>query len=250
VTARDVALTPDVPDADMPVAAFDGDAWGVVYVISEMTGGRGLRFLRSTVDGTLVGEPLSLTASFELPFVKPSIAWTGTRFVVAWGEGNEVRLQGLSPAGDAVAWRRRLPAGEQSQAVVRSAGGELLLVYTSTTRVDAVHLARFDDSGRAVGSPTELTERAQHNGVDAEWSSRGELAITFQRSRTPDRGTHLVRVGEGARWVSAPGLVDDRVSDTPGAAVAVTDTEYGVAYPTPDPRTGGIFFRRVGCEEL
>jgi hypothetical protein len=248
VIRRAVAATPDVPDADMPSAAWSGSDWGVVYVASLSSGSREIRFFRATSAGVLTVMPFVLDGTLDLPFVKPSVAWTGTRFVVGWGEGADMNVVGLNPAGTREAWTRRLAAANQSQVVLVWTTDELAVVWTSTTRVDSVHLARFTDSGERRGGLYELTpDAAQQTGVDAAWTG-SELGVTFQRSRTAAPGTYVVRVAEGAAWIGPPGLVDDRETNVPGSVIASTGREYGIAYPGPTPRSGTIYFRRAGCE--
>jgi hypothetical protein len=249
VIRRAVAATPDVPDADVPGSAWSGTDWGVAFVASRSTGAREIRFFRADRTGRTTVMPTTLSGPLAIPFVKPAVAWTGRRFVVAWGEGSAVRLVGLNPAGTMPAWSERVPSADQPQVSLAWSGTELMVSFTSTTRVDGVHLARFSDAGAMRGSFVDLTpDAAQQTGVDSVWSA-DVLAVTYQRGRTAAPGTYVVRVADGARWISPPGLVDDRIAtDHPGSAIADTGREYGVAYPASSPRRGAIFFRRAGCE--
>jgi len=249
VRTRAVAATLDVPDADVPAAAWNGSEWGVAYVTGSSTGRFEIRYLQASAAGVVSLGPVTLASSFEIPFIKPSAAWTGTRFVIAWGDGTSVFLEGRNRGGTATAWQRRLPSGDQPKASIVWASDELMLTWTSSTRVDAVHLARYTDGGMPRGSAVDITpDRAQQTGVDAVWTGR-ELGVTYQRGRTAAPGTYVIRVAEHADWISPPGLVDDREMSRIGSAIAATGREYGVAFPTEAPTAGAVFFRRAGCEE-
>jgi hypothetical protein len=248
VITRAIAVTPDVPDADVPGAAWDGSSWGVAYVTSSAAGGFEIRFLRATAEGVVTVRPVTLSTAFDIPFIRPSVAWTGTRFAVAWGEGSGAVLVGMNRRGSAEAWRQVHSARDQPQTALTWNDGELALVWTSTTRADGVQLARHTDSGAQRGVTIGLTpDNAVLTGVSTVWSGT-ELGVTYQRSRTAMPGTFIVRVGNEARWTSPPSLVDDRVGDRAGSTIATTGTEYGIALPATAPRGGAIFFTRAGCE--
>ncbi len=249
IVRRAVATTPDVPDADVPAAAWSGTDWGVAFVASPRRGAREVRFVRAARDGSATVMPFTLSGPLAIPFVKPSVAWTGRRFVAAWGEGSTVRLAALDPGGSRVDWQRRLPALDEPQVSLQWTGSELMVTFTSTTTVDQVHLVRYGDDGLPHGATVTLSASpAQQSGVDSVWTG-SELAVTYQNGRSPAVGTWVVRVGEGARWISPPGMVDDRAATVlPGAAIAYSGREYGVAFPAASARGGAVFFRRVGCD--
>lgn len=248
VVRRSVATTTATPDADRPAAAFNGEEWGVVYLTNLPSGAREVRYLQALSDGTVTVSPQVLVSSASIPFVKPAIAWTGTRFAVAWGDGPSLFIQGRDRSGRRAAWVRRQRSAGQAQAGLAFNGTELTVVWTSTTRIDTVHHARYADDGTLRGMVADVVpDPAQHTGVSLS-SSPGELAVVYQATRTPRDGTFLVRFAPDLAWVSPPGAVDSFVSAIAGPAVAHSGREYGVAFPEDSPRTEVVRFRLAGCE--
>ncbi|MBW2463771.1 MAG: putative metal-binding motif-containing protein [Deltaproteobacteria bacterium] len=250
VIRRSVAATPDVPDADMPAAAFNGTEWGVVYVANLPSGAREVRYLQARSDGTVTVPPQVLARSVAIPHVKHGVVWAGSRFVVAWGEGRTVMIQGRGRTGRTVAWTRRQPAVADPQVALAfaDATGDVAVAWTSITGVDGVHYTRYGEDGTARGTATQITrDFAEHTGLSMSWSGR-ELAVVYQATRTPASGTFLVRFVPDLRWFSPPGAVDSLVGPNSGPAVAPSGREYGVAYPADTPRTEAVRFRLAGCE--
>jgi hypothetical protein len=230
-----VEITGDDPDADVPSAAWDGQGWGIAYVENRLDGTHPIRFLRTSADGLPQGSPLLLSpGAYEM--LKPSVAWTGMGFAVAYVEGSGVKVTSVS--GGSVSWTADILSSSTAPSLV-VADGTVTVAWIS----GSAQLATLDTAGSV--TRVQILARASRV-LDLVWTG-AEYGVTYQDTGSGS-GTYLVRVGPAIEWVSPPGQVDGAVPrDDARTSVDFSGTRYGLAYTAGPMDTGRVDFRLAGC---
>lgn len=112
-----------------PSIASDGDDWLIVADFGTMIGEKDVLARRVRHDGVLEGNAMVRIAGGA----NPAVTWDGTRYAVAWKDGETVRLGAIAPSGTPAATRQTVVAtnaGPGTISVAPAASGEAAVAYT------------------------------------------------------------------------------------------------------------------------
>jgi hypothetical protein len=254
----DIPLTgPDNDRSDSPSLVWNGSEHGVAWVDSR-DGPAEVYFTRIDVDGTEIGDDVRLTrepSSHGADSERPSLAWTGAGWAVAWQDtraGNEdIYFARLDEVGNRIGADRVIaadPSGAFTPDLIR-VGDDFAVAWDDERHGGgAIYFARLNAAGTMIGSEVRVTT----GGTDADhvpslaWTGT-EYGLAWRRHTATEVHVYFQRLGPTGSPIGSPTLVSPTATSEPfgeredGPALAWTGGEYGIAWE----EGGGTRFARL-----
>jgi hypothetical protein len=271
----DIQVTSAAGISNEPALIWTGTEYGLGWNDAR-DGNREIYFVRLTTSGSKPGgtSDQRLTLTSACVSARPSVAWTGSEFGIAWYEvcgtsdPGDVWFTRVTAAGTEVAGAERgtvvFAEGQTLPRIVwNGAGYAVVWLDDRAGGFDQLYFARLNTDGVIIGSSVQLTTPAETTGVDGyaalAWSdARNEYLVVWSDQRNSGEicgleecGTELyflrldatgARIGTPTRLTVAPG-------PSTNPALADDGTGYGVVWTDERALPGApeIYFNSLRC---
>jgi hypothetical protein len=257
-TGAELNLTA-VGDSQRPALVWTGTQYGVAWYETSFVGGESheeIYLARVSDAGVKLGGDVrvSVTPSYGWYEPSPSLAWTGSEFVVAWPDqrdgDEEIYLARVSDAGVAVGDDIRFTSASgtsQAPALIFT-GAELALAWQDSRNAgrDAPYFSRASAEGARIGDDARVPYVGNASEPAVAWSGT-EHGVVFADDRTGANEIFFTRITAAGAIAGVEVQVTDAAGNSHAPSIAWSGTEYGVVWADDRDGNGEIYFTRLGA---
>lgn len=207
-----------------PSLVWTGGLYGIAWSSNHGSMSR-LYFARVSSQGSKAGSEAMLLEK-EGSSKKPSAAWTGKEYGIAWPVGNVLYLIKAGSNGEFISEKEiARSAGLIEKTALVWNGSEYGVVFSDTSL--KVYLERIDENGNALLDKTDAGLKSSA-GPSIAWAE-SEYGISWLENSVPARKVYLLRIDPSGEKISTISIKDDYWFCN-GTSLSWADSRYGVAY--------------------
>ena len=207
---------------------------------------------RFSSSGARVGTDTRLTIAHGASH-SPTINWTGTDYIVAWGDNRAAPVLGVNrfdPAGVAIDTETLIPASFAAlQPIIVAEPGGFRIAYVNLDGANNqdLYYLRIDANLDLSGGPFGLSTTGEHSGVSLAFNGT-QFALGYEYALTGLHRTYVHRFGLSGGSLGQTTLTSIAQFELPGyTSVAWDGTAWAFAWD--ESRTvSGLYFRRVATD--
>ena len=204
VVGLDTALTPAPPDFYFsPSLMWNGSGYAIA---AERTGGtNAIVLFRLALDGSVVSGPTTISGPAAASPDRPTAAWTGSGYGVAWqdqrdgGNGSEVYFARADAAGQPLGPEVRVtnaPGISQPYAIAWSGATHAIVFEDARTGTTETYAAWLDGTGVKLGSDLRLaSSRYGSQTPMIAWTGQGYGVAETDLVVTSQQRINFLRIG-------------------------------------------------------
>ena len=217
----------------VPEMAWTGRGFGVVWQDVHTVDGEEIYFQRLDASGQPVNGPVRVTNN-SLVDARPTIAWSGSEFGIAWGRDSAVRFARMdsegNPVGDEVRVSLDSEAAHSPDLVwTGSYYGLAWRDYTGGTR--KIKFARLDANGNRIGSAIDVSAAGtgDKDRVRLVWTGSG-FGVVWTDDQDGDWEIYFARLDELGNKLGSEVRVTNNTNTSYFPAIAWNGNEYSIVW--------------------
>lgn len=207
-----------------PSLVWTGGMYGIAW--SSNQGGKSrLYFARVSSQGSKAGSEAVLLEK-DGSSKKPSAAWTGNGYGIAWPVGNVLYLIKAGSNSEFISEKEiARSAGLIEKTALAWNGSEYGVVWSDTNL--KVYFERIDENGNVLLDKTDAGLKSSA-GPSIAWAE-SEYGVSWLENSVPARKVYLLRIDPSGEKISTIIIKDDYWFCN-GTSLSWADSRYGVAY--------------------
>lgn len=211
-----------------PSVVSAGAEYGIAW--SRVVGSNSrLYFARADSKGMKIGSVVLLAEKAGGISKKPSVAWTGTGYAIAWPVANLIYLFKADMDGNLISETEIVrSAGLIEKADMAWNGTEYGVVWSETG--SKIYFERVGANGSRLLEKKEAG-LISSSGTSIAWA-KSEYGISWVENSVPIRKIYLLRIDPGGEKISTLAVINDQWFCN-GTQISWADQRYGFAYSCP-----------------